>query len=140
MRFRTQRRRMTMKIAAAAATLFRSVIFRNLFVSSAIALTLSAHESRANTCSPSIDRAWVQINAKIQARIAVVGRSAPQSTVALLHHQPTQNSIAAAEETLVDVWLPIEMAVAALARAREADRTNDKIACDAALSEVQRVI
>jgi len=30
--------------------------------------------------------------------------------------------------------------VAALSRAREADRTNDRIACEEALAEVQRVI
>jgi hypothetical protein len=51
-----------------------------------------------------------------------------------------QSSIAAAEETLVDVWLPMETAVAALSRAREADRDNDRIACEEALAEVQRVI
>jgi hypothetical protein len=44
----------------------------------------------------------------------------------------------AAEQTLM--WLPIETAVAALARAREADRTNDRIACDGALAEVLRVM
>ena len=63
-----------------------------------------------------------------------------QHRVALLHGQPTQSSIAAAEETLVDVWLPMETAVAALSRAREADRANDRIACEEALAEVQRVI
>jgi hypothetical protein len=45
-----------------------------------------------------------------------------------------------AEETLVDVWLPVERAVAALAHAREADRANDRVACEGALAEVQRVI
>jgi hypothetical protein len=98
----------------------------------------STHPSLANSCSQDIDRAWVQINAKIQARVAA-GRSAPQGTMALLHHQPTPSSIAASEQTVLDVWLPIEMAVAALARAREADRTDDRIACERALAEVQRV-
>jgi hypothetical protein len=64
----------------------------------------------------------------------------PDGPIALLHRQPTQSSVAAAEKTLVDVWLPIETAVAALSRARGADRANDSIACEEALAEVQRVI
>jgi hypothetical protein len=52
-------------------------------------------------------------------------------------HQPTPSSIAAAEDALVDIWLSIE--VAALARAREADGINDRIACEGALADVQRV-
>jgi len=91
------------------------------------------------SCSQDIDRAWAQVNTKIHARSAF-GRSVPQSTTALLHRQPTQSSVAAAEKTLVDVWLPMEMAVAALSHAREADRANDRIACEEALAEVQRVI
>jgi hypothetical protein len=113
--------------------------FRDVLVLSAIAVAFSAQPTSANPCSQNIDRAWVLVNAKIQARIAV-GRSAPQSTIALLHRQPTQSSIATAEETLVDVWLPMERAVAALARAREADRANDRTTCETALAEVQRVI
>jgi len=110
-----------------------------LLVLSAAAVAFSAQPGRANPCTQDIDRAWVQVNAKIQARIAA-GRSLPQSTIAFLHRQPTQSSIATAEETLVDVWLPMETAVAALARAREANRANDRIACEGALAEVQRVI
>jgi hypothetical protein len=65
---------------------------------------------------------------------------APQGTIALLHHQPTPSSVAAAGETLGDIWLPIETAVAVLGRAREADGINDQIACGGALADVQRVI
>jgi hypothetical protein len=96
---------------------------------SAVLVAFSARPSLAGSCSQDIDRAWVQVNAKIQARVAA-GRSAPQGTIALLHHQPTPSSIAAAEETLVDIWLPIETAVAGLSRAREADGINDPIACE----------
>ena len=91
------------------------------------------------SCSQDIDRAWAEVNTKIHARSAF-GRSVPQSTTALLHRQPTQSSVAAAEKTLVDVWLPMEMAVAALSHAREADRANDRIACQDALAEAQRAI
>jgi len=113
--------------------------FRKLLVLSAAAVGCSAQPGLANPCSRDIDRAWVQVNAKIQARVGA-GRSAPQSTIALLHRQPTPSSMTAAEEALVDVWLPMETAVAALARAREADRANNRIACEGALAEVQRVI
>jgi hypothetical protein len=110
-----------------------------LLVLSVAAVALSTQLSRADSCSQDIDHAWVQVNAKIQARSAA-GRTVPQSTIALLHRQPTRNSVAAAEEMLVDVWLPMETAVAALSRAREADRANDRTACAQALAEVQRVI
>jgi len=113
--------------------------YRELLVLGAAVVALSSQPGRANSCSRDIDRAWTRVDAKIQARSAA-GRSVPQSATALLHHQPTQNSVAAAEKTLVDVWLPIETAVAALSRAREADRANDSIACEQALEEVQRVI
>ena len=113
--------------------------YRELLVLSAVVVTLSSQPGRAASCSQDIDRAWAQVNAKIQARSAA-GRSVPQTTIALLHRQPTRSSVAAAEETLVDVWLPIEAAVAALSRAREADSVDDRFGCEAALAGVQRAI
>jgi hypothetical protein len=110
-----------------------------LLMLSAAAFALSTLPSRASPCAYDIDRAWVEVGAKIQARIGS-GRSAPQSTIALLHHQPTPGSIAAAEEKLGERWLPMEAAVIALGRAREADRTNDSGACEQALAEAQRAI
>jgi hypothetical protein len=113
--------------------------FRELLVLSAVTGALSIEPSRADSCSQDIDRAWAEVNAKIQARSAA-GRSVPQGTIARLHRQPTQSSIAAAQETLFDVWLPIEAAVAALSRAGEADRANDRTVCEEALAEVRRAI
>ena len=117
----------------------RLMTSRKLLALGAAAVALSAQPGLASPCSADIDRAWVQLNAQIQARVGA-GRSAPQSTIAMMHRQPTQSSIAAAEETLVDVWLPMETAVSALARARGADRANDRTACEAALKDVQRLI
>lgn len=111
--------------------------YGELLILSAVAVALSSQPGRANSCSQDIDHAWAQVDAKIQARSAV-GRSVPQSTIALLHRQPTQSSVAEAEKSLVDAWLPMERAVAALSRAREADRVNDRIACEEALAEVPR--
>jgi hypothetical protein len=104
-----------------------------------VAVASFAQPGRAGSCSQDIDRGWAQVNTKIQARSAA-GRSLPQSTIALLHRQPTSTSVAAAEEALVDVWLPMEGAVAALSRAREADRVNDRVTCESALAEMQRLI
>jgi hypothetical protein len=111
---------------------------KQLILSAAI-VTFLTQSSLASFCSEDIDRAWVQVNAKIQARVAA-GRFAPQGMIALLHHQPTPSSVAAAGETPGDIWLPIETAVAALARAREADGINNRIACEGALADVERVI
>jgi hypothetical protein len=108
-------------------------------VLSALAIACSAQTSHASACSQDIDRAWAKVNARIQARIAI-GRSVPQSTIALLHRQPTASSIATAEQTLSDAWQPMETAVAALSRAHQADRANDKLACEGALADVQRMI
>jgi hypothetical protein len=108
-----------------------------MLVLGATALALSTLPSRAGPCAQDIDRAWAQVDAKIQARIAA-GRSAPQSMIALLHHQPTPSSIAATEKTLGEGWSPMEAAVTALARAHEADRADDRSACEQAVAQMQR--
>ena len=105
----------------------------------ATALALSTVPGHAGPCTQDVDRAWMAVDANIRARIAA-GRSAPQGTIALLHHQPTPSSIAAAEEALSERWLPIEAAVTALARAREADLAGDRNTCEQALVQTQRTI
>jgi hypothetical protein len=112
---------------------------RQLLVLAAVALALSTQPSRAGPCAQDIDRAWLQVDAKIQARIAAA-RSAPQSMIALLHHQPTPDSIEAAEKTLSEGWSPLEAAVSALTRAHEADRADDRSACEQALVQMQSAI
>jgi hypothetical protein len=98
---------------------------------------LSTSPGHAGPCSREIDRAWIEVGAKIQARIGA-GRSYIQGTIGLLHHQPTPSSIAAAEERVGDMWVPLETAVIALARAREADHVNDTGTCKEALLTAQR--
>jgi hypothetical protein len=110
-----------------------------MFVLAATALALSTLPGRAGPCAQDIDRAWAQVDAKIHARIAA-GRSLPQSTIGLLHHQPTPDSVATAEKTLDQGWVPMEAAAAALARAREADRTDDGSTCEQILAQAQRAI
>jgi hypothetical protein len=115
------------------------VSVRALLVLSAATLALSTLPGRAGPCAQDIDRAWIELNAKIQARIGA-GRSEPQSMTALLHRQPTPSSVAAAEEHAGEGWAPMEATVAALARAREADHAKDKATCEHALAEAERAI
>ena len=112
---------------------------RQLLILSVAAVALPALPSHASPCARDIDLMWVEVGAKIQARIGA-GRSAPQSVVALLHRQPTPSSIAAAEEKLGERWRSIETATTALTRAREADRANDSSACEQAVADAQRAI
>jgi hypothetical protein len=90
-------------------------------------------------CAADIDRMWVEVGTKLQARLGA-GRSAPQTIIALMRRQPTPNSVATAEQSLGQRWLPMETTVAALARARQADRANDSFACEQAITEAQRAI
>ncbi len=102
----------------------------------ATAVTLSASPGNAGPCTSEIDREWIGVGAKIQARIGA-GRSYVQGPVGLLHRQPTLRSVAAAQEKVGDMWVPLEAAVTALARAREADRANDADTCREALLAAQ---
>jgi hypothetical protein len=97
----------------------------------------SKSPGNAGPCAREIDREWTEVGAKIQARVGA-GRSTIQGIVGLLHHQPTPRSIAAAEEKAADMWVPLETAVIALARAREADHANDPATCREALMAAQR--
>jgi hypothetical protein len=101
------------------------------------ATMFSASPGNAGPCAREIDREWTEVGAKIQARIGA-GRSNIQGIVGLLHHQPTPRSIAAAEGKVGDMWVPLETAVIALARAREADHANDAGTCKEALMAAQR--
>lgn len=102
------------------------------------ALTLLACPALAGPCSQEIDRLQIAVDARIEA-IAAAGPAGRESTAATLNHQPTPSSIAAAEEALGDGTQMVD-AVAALKRAREADRAGDKTACEQALAEAGRAI
>lgn len=114
------------------------MIVHHLFISSAAVLFLSVQAGHAGPCALQIDQAQAAVDAKIDA-IAGAGRSATESTGALLHRQPTPGSIASAEQRLGE-GLQVEAARAALARAREADSANDMAACEKALADVEHAI
>jgi len=113
---------------------------QRLLVACAAAVAAAMSASYAGPCSRAIDRVQAEIDAKLEAR-AAAGPTARESTAATLHRQPTPGSIAAAESRLGDV--PPEKVgavVAAMTRAREADRAGDQSACEQALADVQRAL
>jgi hypothetical protein len=111
---------------------------RRLPALSAAMLTLSMQPGYAGPCSSQIDRVQAAVDAKIEAT-AAAGRSAPESTSALLNHQPTPDSIAAAERKLGE-GSRVQAALGALARARDADLADDRSACERALADAQRAL
>src|SRR2546423_771797 len=97
------------------------------------ALALSTTVSAAGTCAQEIDSMQARVDAKVEA-LARAGPPAPESSGALLHHQPTPGSIAEAEKRAGDRSASTAaVANAAIARAREADSVGDKAACGRAL-------
>jgi hypothetical protein len=99
-----------------------------------------ASVAHAGPCSSDIDRMQARIDAKLDAT-ATVGRSAPESTDALRHRQPTPGSVGAAEEKLGDISAKrMEAVTQAMARARAADSAGDKSACERALADAEHAI
>ena len=116
------------------------MMIKVLTLSSAAVLGLSVSLSYAGPCSDEIDRVQARVDAKLDA-MAGAGPAAIESPAALLHHQPTPGSIAAAEIGLGDVSASkVAAAKAAMMRAREANREGDRSACEAALADVLRLI
>jgi hypothetical protein len=94
----------------------------------------------AGVCSDAVESMQARVDARLDA-IAGAGRAAPESAGALMHRQPTPNSVAAAEEKLGELS-PEKIGTlrAAMARARDADAAGDKAACERALAEAQALI
>jgi hypothetical protein len=113
---------------------------RRLLVLSTAALITSTIAGHAGPCSHEIDSVQALVDAKLDAT-AGAGAPAKESLGALEHRQPTPGSIAAAESRLGEVSpLKVEVAEAAMARARKADAAEDKGACEQALAEVRAEI
>jgi len=110
-----------------------------LTVLSAVTLATSTIAGYAGPCSPEIERMQARIDARVEA-LARAGPSAPESSDARLHRQPTPGSIAAAESGLGEISQQIKPVREAMARAREADQAGDLATCEQALAEVLRTI
>jgi hypothetical protein len=110
---------------------------RRSLVICAMVFVASRAVANAGPCSQAIDRLQAQFDAKLEAN-AAAGPSARESTAATLNHQPTPNSIAAAEAKLGEISPETVQAIeGAMARAREADRVGDPSACGQALAEAR---
>ncbi len=109
-----------------------------LFHALAGSLILFATSAQAGPCSAEIDKAQAAVDARIDA-IAGAGRSARESTAATLHHQPTPQTIAAAERRLHESE-GATRALAELVRARKADAAGEAGGCEKALTEARSAI
>ena len=94
----------------------------------------------AGPCSSEIAEMQARLDARLAA-VAAAGPSAPESSSARLHHQPTPGSIAATERALGRLSPEKGVIIrGGMARAREADKTGDWEACMRALDEVRKTI
>jgi hypothetical protein len=105
--------------------------------SAALATSMSA--AYAGPCSPEVTRIQELVDAKIHAKAGAA--TAPESTAAKTHHQPTPSSIAAAEAQHGQLSPAEFNAVnAAMARALEADGAGDRSTCEQALADAKRLL
>jgi len=113
---------------------------KTLIAAGAIAaFSLSASASYAGPCSPEVTQIQNLIDAKIHAKAGAA--TAPESTAAKTHHQPTPSSIAAAKAELGQISLAEFTAVeSAMARALDADGAGDRSACAQALADAKRLL
>ena len=104
----------------------------------AIATLPVAEAAFAGPCTADIGKTQAQIDAKLH-RKALAGPTAKESAVATLHHQPSPESIAAAEKALGE-GASIRAAIAAVGDARAADDKGDAAGCKAALTKAQNAL
>jgi hypothetical protein len=110
------------------------------FALSGAALVASVAASHAGPCAAEIDATQHSIDAALEAK-AAAGPAGKQGAAAGMSHQPTPQSLAAAEEKLGDLPAATVAAIRqAMDRARTADSAGDKSACEAALAEAKRLI
>jgi hypothetical protein len=114
-------------------------IWRTLMISAATIAT-SSIGGQAGPCYDEIYRMEAHLESLLQAKSAA-GPTAPESTEARLHHQPTRESIATAV-TRLGLASPqaADAVMRAMARARDADRAGDLDACERALADVESAI
>lgn len=104
-----------------------------------VIFTLLASEAAfAGPCTAAIGKTQAQIDAKLN-RKALAGPTGTESVDATLHHQPSPESIAAAEKALGE-GASIRAAIAALKLARAADDKGDAAGCQAALANAQNAL
>ena len=103
-----------------------------------LATTLLPVSAHLDPCAADIDRVQAQTDAWIDVT-AGRGRMGTESTTATDHREPTPESIARAEQRL-DGATAGQTALAALARARQADAAGDGSGCERALDAARRAL
>jgi hypothetical protein len=114
--------------------------FQSSIALGAVALFLTVAPCLASQCEKEIDDTEAAFDAKLNAA-AAAGPTAPESTLATLHHQPTPGTVAQAEAQLGDISPENARIVTdALDRAHAADERNDVQACRQDLAEAREVL
>jgi hypothetical protein len=105
---------------------------------SSILLMLTMQTSLAGPCDSQIKDTQSRID-NLLYTAAANGPTAVETQGALIHRQPTQHSVEAAEQALGDISAEtVERFKQGMSRARAADAAGDEKACGAALAEVQQ--
>ena len=104
------------------------------------ALAASISASYAGPCWDDISAVQAKIDAMLEAK-AAVGPPATAEAMAGTSPQPTPRSLETVEERMGEISPQTVNAIRqAMARARAADGTGDKAACEQALAEVRRTL
>jgi hypothetical protein len=111
---------------------------QHLAVIGAAALVLSSLPGHAGPCSDEIERMQTELDARIEM-IINIARFVREARRAFGLPAPAPGPPATAESSHGDgSWMA--RAVASMARAREADRNGDGVACAKALADMQRAV
>jgi hypothetical protein len=110
--------------------------FQHLVMIGAAVLALSARAGHAGPCAEAIDQAQAALDARIEAAIDTARFARDARRAFGLPPQPQGATTGGADDGAS--WMG--QAVAALARARDADRDGNSIACEQALGDVKRAI
>jgi hypothetical protein len=113
---------------------------RHALALGATALALLSGPALAGPCAERLYRDDLALGRKLNAA-AARGRTAVETTGALLHHQPTPSSVAQAEAAVGDLSeAEAKAATEAMEEARKADVAGDKEACEKALDDFERIL
>ena len=104
----------------------------------ALVLILSNSAIAGRPCRAEIAKTQAEIDAALD-RKAGAGKTGSESVAATAHHQPTPQSIAAAERALGE-GASIRRALDALANARAADAEGDAERCRAAIANAHQAL
>jgi len=110
----------------------------SVFLTLAAVSSLTAPASARSSCSAELHRTQIAVDNALEQH-AAAGPFAPESNSAKLNHQPTPSTIARAESKF-DNWPNGSEAVAALRRARQANKRGDLQGCRDALREARAAI